>query len=153
MAIEVVIETRIGRPVADVFAHIADIDRWPEWLIASGIVRVARSSPAAPLAVGEHLTVEQRAAGRAGTFAATVTTFDAPSRVALTGKDGDGVSIDIGAELASADGIATDLRWSIRIGLPFRYRIFESMAAPQVQRAAALDIEALKRRLESVASD
>jgi len=152
MAIDVVIETRIGRPVADVFAHIADIDRWPEWLIASGIVRVARAS-AVPLAVGEHLTVEQRAAGRAGTFAATVTTFEAPSRVALTGKDGDGVSIDIGADLTSADGVATDLRWSIRIGLPFRYRIFESMAAPQVQRAAALDIEALKRRLESVASD
>jgi len=152
MAIDVVIETRIGRPVADVFAHIADIDRWPEWLIASGIVRVARTG-AEPLAAGEHLTVEQRAAGRAGTFAATVTAFEAPSRVALAGKDGDGVSIDIGADFTSADGVATDLRWSIRIGLPFRYRIFESMAAPQVQRAAALDIEALKRRLESAAGD
>ena len=153
MAIDVVIETRIGRPVADVFARIADIDRWPEWLIASGIVRVARQSTASALAAGEQLTVEQRAAGRAGTFAATVTTFEAPSRLALTGKDGDGVSIDIAASLSSVDAVVTDLRWSIRIGLPFRYRIFESMAAPQVQRAAALDIEALKRRLESVASD
>lgn len=152
MAIDVVIETRIGRPVAEVFTHIADIDRWPEWLIASGIVRVARSDTA-PLVAGEHLTVEQRAAGRAGTFAATVTTLEAPTRLALTGKDGDGVSIDIAASLSPIDTVATDLRWSIRIGLPFRYRIFESMAAPQVQRAAALDIEALKRRLESVASD
>lgn len=150
MAIDVVIEARIGRPVADVFAYVADIDRWPEWLIASGIVRVGRTG-ALPLTAGEHLTVEQRAAGRAGTFAATVTTLESPSRLALSGKDGDGVSIDIGADLASAGGVATDLRWSIRIGLPFRYRIFESMAAPQVQRAAALDIEALKRRLESVA--
>lgn len=153
MAIDVVIEARIGRPVADVFAHIADIDRWPEWLIASGIVKVVRSG-AAPLVAGEPLTVEQRAAGRAGTFAASVTTLEPPGRLALTGKDGDGVSIDIAAELAPAAGaVATDLRWSIRIGLPFRYRIFESMAAPQVQRAAALDIEALKRRLESVAAD
>lgn len=152
MAIEVVIEARIGRPVADVFAHIADIDRWPEWLIASGIVRVERSGDLS-LTAGERLTVEQRAAGRAGTFAATVTTLEPPSRLALTGKDDDGVSIDIGAELVPADGVTTDLRWSIRIGLPFRYRIFESMAAPQVQRAAALDVEALKRRLESVAGD
>ena len=152
MAIDVVIETRIGRPIADVFTHIADIDRWPEWLIASGIVRVARTG-AAPLVAGEHLTVEQRAAGRAGTFAATVTTFEPATRLALTGKDGDGVSIDIAASLSPVDAVATDLRWSIRIGLPFRYRIFESLAAPQVQRAAALDIEALKRRLESVASD
>ena len=29
--------------------------------------------------------------------------------------------------------------------------MFESMVAPQAQRAAALDVEALKRRLESVA--
>lgn len=152
MAIDVVIETRIGRPVVDVFTHVADIDRWPEWLIASGIVRVARTG-AAPLVAGERLTVEQRAAGRAGTFAATVTSLEPFTRLALTGKDGDGVSIDIAASLAPVDAVATNLRWSIRIGLPFRYRIFESMAAPQVQRAAALDIEALKRRLESVAGD
>ena len=152
MAIDVVIEKRIGRSVADVFAFIADVERWPEWLIASGIVRVTRTG-VLPLTAGEHLTVEQRAAGRAGTFDATVTTLESSRRLALTGKDGDGVSIDIGAELASADGVATDLRWSIRIGLPFRYRIFESMAAPQAQRAAALDIEALKRRLESVTQD
>ena len=150
MAISVVIETRIGRPVADVFDHIAAIDRWPEWLIASGIVRIVRAG-AGPVAAGERLTVEQRAAGRAGTFAATVTALAAPSRIALTGKDADGVSIDIDAELAPVDALTTSLRWSIRIGLPFRYRIFESMASPQVQRAAALDIEALKRRLESVA--
>jgi len=150
MAISVVIETRIGRPVADLFDHIAAIDRWPEWLIASGIVRIVRAG-AGPVAAGERLTVEQRAAGRAGTFAATVTALEAPSRIALTGKDADGVSIDIDAELAPVDALTTSLRWSIRIGLPFRYRIFESMASPQVQRAAALDIEALKRRLESVA--
>lgn len=154
MAISVVIETRIGRPVADVFDHIAAIDRWPEWLIASGIVRIVRASAGAgagPVAAGERLTVEQRAAGRAGTFAATVTALETPSRIALTGKDADGVSIDIDAELAPVDALTTSLRWSIRIGLPFRYRIFESMASPQVQRAAALDIEALKRRLESIA--
>ena len=152
MAISVVIETRIGRPVADVFDHIAAIDRWPEWLIASGIIRIDRASSQAVVA-GEHVTVEQRAAGRAGTFNATVTALQAPTRLALTGKDADGVSIDIDAELVPVDALTTSLRWSIKIGLPFRYRIFEKMASPQVQHAAALDIEALKRRLESVATD
>ena len=151
MAIAVTIETTIARPPVEVFAHIGDIDAWPSWLIASGIVRVARSS-AGPLLEGEHLMVDQRAAGRAGTFEATVAALQPPSRLALHGRDGDGVTIDIDAELAPADG-GTNLRWSIRIGLPLRYRMFESMARPQVERAAALDIEALKRRLESTPAD
>ena len=150
MAIAVTIETTVGRPPAEVFAHVADIDSWPSWLIASGIVRVERSTDG-PLTEGEHLKVEQRAAGRAGTFNAQVTALQAPTRLALHGRDGDGVSIDIDAAVAPA-GVGTSLRWSIRIGLPLRYRMFESMARPQVERAAALDIEALKRRLESIAA-
>ena len=47
--------------------------------------------------------------------------------------------------------LATTLRWSVRIGLPLKYRMFELMVAPQARKAAALDVEALKRRLESVA--
>ena len=151
MAIAVTIETTIARPPADVFARIADIDAWPSWLIASGIVRVVRSSDG-PVAEGERLTVDQRAAGRAGTFEARISALQPPSRLALNGRDGDGVTIDIDAELAPADGGA-NLRWSIRIGLPLRYRMFESMARPQVERAAALDIEAFKRRLESTPAD
>jgi hypothetical protein len=49
------------------------------------------------------------------------------------------------------DDLSTRLRWSVRIGLPLRYRMFESMVTPQARRAATLDLEALKRRLESVA--
>ena len=149
MAIAVTIGTTVARPVAEVFDRVADIARWPSWLIASGIVRVDRATDS-PLVEGEHLTVEQRAAGRAGTFAAQVTALQPPSRLGLHGRDGDGVTIDIDAELVPA-GDATTLRWTIRIGLPLRYRMFESMARPQVERAAALDIEALKRRLESTA--
>jgi len=151
MAIAVTIETMIARPPAEVFTHVADIDAWPSWLIASGIVRVARSSDG-PLLEGERLTVDQRAAGRAGTFQARVTALQPANRLALNGRDGDGVTIDIDAELAPADG-GTNLRWSVRIGLPLRYRMFESMARPQVERAAALDVEALKRRLESSPAD
>lgn len=148
MAIAVTIETTIARPPAEVFAQVADIGAWPSWLIASGIVRVDRASDG-PLVEGERLTVDQRAAGRAGIFEASITALQPPTRLGLTGRDGDGVTIDIDAELAPADG-GTNLRWSVRIGLPLRYRMFESMARPQVERAAALDIEALKRRLESM---
>jgi uncharacterized protein YndB with AHSA1/START domain len=154
MAIAVTIEATVSRPPHEVFAEIADIERWPTWLIASGIIGVERSSDG-PLAEGEHLKVEQRAAGRAGIFEAQVTALQPPTRLALHGRDGDGVTIDIDASLAPAgdgDGHGTSLRWSIRIGLPLRYRMFESMARPQVERAAALDVEALRRRLESTAA-
>jgi uncharacterized protein YndB with AHSA1/START domain len=151
MAIAITIETTVARPTAEVFGHIADIEGWPSWLIASGIVRVERSADG-PLVEGEHLTVDQRAAGREGTFAAQVTALQPPTRIALHGRDGDGVTIDIDAALAP-DGLGTNLRWSIRISLPLRYRMFESMARPQVERAAALDVEALRRRLESTATD
>jgi len=147
MAIEVVIDTKIARPPEEVFARIADVDRWPTWLIASGIVGVTRSSTG-PVATGERLTVSQRAAGRSGVFEAVVRDATPPSRLVVEGRDGDGVTIAIDATIAPERG-GSSLRWSIAIGLPFRYRIFESMAKPQVQRAAALDVEALRIALEA----
>lgn len=151
MTIEVAIETTIARPPAHVYVHIADMESWPSWLIASGIIGVGRST-GGPIHAGERLRIDQRAAGRAGTFDAEVTAADPPARLALRGVDGDGVSIDIEAVLTPL-AMGTALRWSIRIGLPARLRLFESMARPQVQRAAALDIEALKRRLETAQAD
>jgi hypothetical protein len=150
MSIDVVIETMIARPPVDVFARIADVESWPEWLIASGILAVTRTATG-PVEPGERLTVEQRAAGRAGTFDAVIREATPPSRLALEGRDRDGVSIGIDASM-EAGGAGTALRWSIRIGLPFRYRVFESMARPEIERAAALDIERLRRDLESAAT-
>jgi uncharacterized protein YndB with AHSA1/START domain len=152
MAIEVVREVRIGRSIEDVYAHLVDLDRWPEWLIATGIRRVEREVTGGAVP-GEALRIEQSAAGRAGTFDGRVTRAESPTHLAVAGRDGDGVSIDIAADLVPVEPSITVLRWEIRIGVPFRYRIFESLARPQVERAVALDVEAFKRRLESVASD
>jgi uncharacterized protein YndB with AHSA1/START domain len=155
MAIEVTVDTTIGRSPEVVFERIADIEAWPAWLIASGITDVRRSS-SGPLARGEQLVVEQVAAGRPATFAAEVSAVEVPSLLVVRGRDDDGISIEIDATLAptdGADGTATALRWTIRIGLPFRLRIFEGMARPQVERAVQLDLEALRRRLESTVSD
>ena len=153
MAIEVTLRTTIERPAEAVFERVADVEAWPEWLIASGITSVRRSSTG-PIALGERLVVDQLAAGRAATFAAEVAVLEPPSRLAIRGRDDDGVSIDIEASLGGAvQATATTLRWTIRIGLPLRFRVFEAIARPQVERAVALDLDALRRRMESTASD
>lgn len=145
MAVALEIEIAIGRPPAEVFDHLTDVERWPEWLIASGIVRVVRGE-------GGRLTIDQRVAGRATTLDARIVALEEPARFALEGRDRDGVTVEIDASLVP-DGLDTRLRWSVRLGLPLRYRAFESMVAPGARRAAALDLEAFRRRLESVAGD
>ena len=149
MTISVEAEARIGRPVADVFAALTDVERYPEWLIASGIVRVERLDTG-PLQAGSRLRIAQTVAGRSTVLDGAVTVLAPDAAFGLRGKDKDGVSVEIDAVVA-ADDLATRLRWTARIGLPLRFRMFESMVAPQARRAAALDLEALKRRLETVA--
>jgi hypothetical protein len=90
-------------------------------------------------------------AGRSTVLDGTVTVLAPGAGFGLRGRDKDGVSIEIDAVLAP-DDLATRLRWSLRIGLPLRFRMFESMVAPQARKAAALDLEAFKRRLESAAA-
>ena len=149
MTVNIDAETSIARPVADVFAAILDIEHYPEWLIASGIVRVERLDPG-PLMAGSRLRIAQTVAGRSTTLDGTVTVLAPGAAFGVRGKDKDGVTVQIDAVLAP-DDLSTRLRWSVRIGLPLRYRMFESMVTPQARRAATLDLEALKRRLESVA--
>ena len=81
-------------------------------------------------------------------FDGAITALEPGRSLGLRGRDPDGVSIEIDAAI-SPDELGTRLHWSLRIGLPLRFRMFESMVEPQVRRAATLDIEAFKRRLES----
>lgn len=150
MTVKVDIETRIDRPPAVVFDALADLERYPAWLIASGIVRVERLDPG-PLAAGSRLRISQTVAGRSTVLDGSVTVLTADTAFGLSGKDKDGVTIEIDATL-TPDGAATRLHWSLQLKLPLRFRMFESMVSPQAQRAAALDLEALKRRLESAAA-
>jgi uncharacterized protein YndB with AHSA1/START domain len=152
MAIDVVVETRIGRPIDAVYAELIDLDRWPEWLVATGIQRIARST-AGPAVEGERLVIDQAAAGRHGTFQGSVTRVEAPTHLSIAGKDGDGVTIEITAKLVPVDAVQSVLRFEIRIALPFRLRIFEGLARPQVERAVEADVERFRRRLASVADD
>ena len=150
MTIAAQLETVIARSAEAVFAEISAVERYPEWLIASGIVRVELLDPG-PLADETRIRVEQRVAGRASTLEGAVSEFEPPTRFGLRAKDRDGISIELEA-LLSPEGPTCRLRWSIRIGLPLRYRMFESMAAPEVRRAAAADLENLRRRMDAVAT-
>lgn len=149
MTVSVEVETRIERPPAAVFEALTDLERYPEWLIASGIVRVERLDPG-PLTPGSRVRIAQTVAGRSTVLDGSVTGLTPGSALGLRAKDKDGVTIEIDAALAP-DGPATCLRWSLTLKLPLRFRMFESMVAPQARRAAALDLEALKRRLDSIA--
>ena len=151
MAVEVTITARIGRRPKDVFAALTAVERFPEWLVASGIVGVERRD-IAPLAVGSRLTIRQVVAGRSTVIEAQVTALLPGSAFGVRGQDRDGVTVQFEAQLAPDGDVGTSLSWSARIGLPLKYRMFESMVTPQARRAAALDVEALKRRLESEAA-
>lgn len=151
MTISVDAERLIARPPADVFAALIAVERFPDWLIASGIVRIDRLDPG-ELGVGSGLRIAQRVGGRSTVLEGTITELERDRAFGLRGRDPDGVTIEIAAGLSPEDA-STRLRWSLRIGLPLRFRMFESMVAPQVRRAATLDLEALKQRLESATTD
>jgi uncharacterized protein YndB with AHSA1/START domain len=150
MTVSVDAETRIARPLSEVFAALTDVERFPDWLVASGIVRVERLDPG-PLRAGSRLRIGQSIAGRTTTLDGAVTVLAPDAAFGFRGKDRDGIEILFEAVVAP-DELATRLRWSARIKLPLRYRLFESMVEPQARKAAALDLEALRRRLETPGS-
>jgi len=143
------LETRIGRSPSAVFAELTALERYPQWLIATGVTGVELLDQG-PLASGTRVRIAQAVAGRATTLEGQVTALEPDRRLAIQGRDREGIKVGIDASVA-ADGPATLLRWTLRVDLPLRYRMFETMVAPQARRAAGLDLEALKRRLESVA--
>jgi uncharacterized protein YndB with AHSA1/START domain len=149
VTIAVEIETTIARPPADVFAELVAIERFPDWLVASGIVGVERLDDGPP-AVGSKVRISQRVAGRSTVLDGSITRLDPGRALGLHGRDPDGVTIDIEATVVPDDA-GCRLRWSLRLGLPLRFRMFESMVAPQARRAATLDLEAFRRRLETAA--
>jgi carbon monoxide dehydrogenase subunit G len=155
MTVAIDAEVRIARPVGEVYAALVDVERWPAWLIATGIVKVERLDEG-PLRAGSRLRVAQSLAGRAATLDGVVTVLAPDAAFGVQGRDRDGIEIRIDAVVApddlAADGPATRLRWSAAIKLPFRYRLFESMVTPQARKAASLDLEALRQRLETGAA-
>jgi uncharacterized protein YndB with AHSA1/START domain len=142
-------EVQVARGVDAVWAELTAIERFPEWLRESGIIRVDRLTEATT-ALGTALRIEQRLAGRTSVLEGVVTAWEPPAHFGFRARHPDGIAIEVDAALAP-DAATTWLRWRIQIGLPLRLRLFESVAAPEVRRAAAADLFGLKRRLEQVA--
>ena len=148
MTIKAEIEIAIARPAEAVWGQLMALERFPEWLTASGVTRVEREP--VPLGAGTRLRIEQRIAGRSAVLEGIVTVWDPPRRLAFRATHPDGITVDANAVVVP-EGTASKLRWSLQVGLPLRLRLFESMAAPEVRRAVATDLMGLKRRLEAVA--
>ena len=110
-------------------------------------------------AIGQTLTPptansrgSQRVAGRSTVLDGSITRLEPDRALGLHGRDRDGVTIDIEATI-SPDETGSRLRWSLRLGLPLRFRMFESMVSPQVRQAVTLDLEAFRRRVEAGPAD
>jgi hypothetical protein len=149
VAIASVLEETIARTPSAVFGELSAVERYPEWLTASGI-RSVELIDGGPIGDGSRIRLEQEIAGRSTRAEGRVTAFRPGEQFALEASEPQGVTFELDASLA-ADGPTTRLRWRIRLTLPLRYRLFESMVAPEVRRAAFADLQNLKRRLEAVA--
>jgi uncharacterized protein YndB with AHSA1/START domain len=148
VTIKAEIELPIARPVAAVWAELTALERYPNWLRESGVTNVERE--AGPLGAGTRLRIQQRLAGQAAVLDGIVTAWDPQRRFAFRATHPDGITVEAEGLLAD-EGATCRLRWSLRIGLPLRLRLFEGVAGPQAKRAATTDLLGFKRLLESVA--
>jgi uncharacterized protein YndB with AHSA1/START domain len=148
MTIKAEIELPIARPVAAVWAELTAVERYPEWLRESGVTGVEREP--GPMGAGTRLRIQQRLAGQVAVLDGIVTAWDPPRRFAFRATHPDGITVEADGLLAD-EGQTCRLRWSLRIGLPLRLRLFEGVAAPQAKRAAMTDLLGFKRLLESIA--
>jgi uncharacterized protein YndB with AHSA1/START domain len=148
VTIKAEIELPIARPVAAVWAELTALERYPNWLRESGVTSVEREP--GPLGPGTRLRIQQRLAGQAAVLDGIVTAWDPQRRFAFRATHPDGITVEAEGLLAD-EGPTCRLRWSLRVGLPLRLRLFEGVAAPQAKRAATTDLLGFKRLLESVA--
>lgn len=147
--IEVAWSISIGRLPEDVFRHVTDVDRYPAWQRATGIVGVERPD-GAPLNAGSRFILERVVRGNRGTVECEVTAFEPGRRFAFRGRDSAGFDVETEIDLAPA-GAGTRLDWRFRMTTPGLLSLAGGMLRREVLTAAEADFTGLKRMLEKVA--
>ena len=137
----------IASTVAEVWAYVCDVGRWPEW---APTVLECRVRGGAPLRSGS--CVEQRAKGMLWSTRARsqeVTVFDAPRYVAFAGPMGTSAA-RWGMELEPLDDRQTDAKMWIEVDLAGIMRAVPGrMLKGRIQRVSDREMAGIKAAVES----
>ena len=131
----------VARPAEDVFAHLVDLDRLPEWQESA-----VESRADEPLAQGVRVFECRRAMGREVHSELEVTEFDRPHRLTLKTLKGP-VKFTVEHRLAEADG-GTQLTVVAEGKAGGLMRLGEPMLARTVEAEMRKDFDRLKVLLE-----
>ena len=131
----------VARPAEEVFAHLVDLDRIPEWQESA-----VESRADEPLAEGVRIFECRRALGREVHSELEVTEFDRPRRLMVKTLKGP-VRFTVDHRLAEADG-GTRLTVVAEGKAGGLMKLGEPMLARTVEAEMRKDFERLKELLE-----
>ena len=131
----------VARPAEEVFGHLVDLDRLPEWQSSA-----VESRADEPLAEGVRIFECRRALGREVHSELEVTEFDRPRRLVLKTLKGP-VKFTVDHRLAEADG-GTRLTVVAEGKAGRLMRLGEPVLARTVEAEMQKDFERLKELLE-----
>jgi carbon monoxide dehydrogenase subunit G len=147
MAIRTESRITIASRVAEVWAYVCDVRRWPEW--APGVLE-CRVRGGAPLQPGSQ--VEQRAKGMIGSSRARtqyVTVVEAPHSVAFAGPMGTSAA-RWGMELEPIDDRQTEAKMWIEVDLGGVMRVIPGrLLQSRIQRVSDREMVGIKAGVES----
>ena len=147
MAIRSESRITIASSVAEVWAYVCDVERWPEWAPTVAKCWVATGAPLQPGA-----RVEQRAKWMFGSTryrAQHVTVVQAPSSVAFAGPMGTSAA-RWGMELEPVDGSQTAAKMWVEVDLKSLMRAIPGrVLAGRIRRVMDREMAAIKAALES----
>jgi hypothetical protein len=147
MAIRSESRLTIAGSVAEVWAYVCDVGRWPEWAPTVSECWVAGGAPLEP---GSR--VEQRAKlmfGATRYRAQHVTAFEAPRRLAFAGPMGTSAA-RWGMELEPVDDRQTEAEMWVEVELGSVMRaIPERVLAGRIRRVMDREMAAIKAAVES----
>jgi hypothetical protein len=146
MAIRTESRITIASGVADVWAYLCDVGRWPEW---APTVRECWVSGGAPLQPGSR--VEQHAKlmfGLSRHRAQNVTVVDEPRRLAFAGTMGPSPA-RWGMEFEPTDDGRTEAMMWIEVDLESVMRAIPGILKARIQRVSDSEMGAIKAAVES----